>query len=83
MFRTMQKRSKEVERLRRLARHRPEWAFRHNAPGFCSICQVEIATALDIHMTNTHLELGQFELVPGRMVRCLEGLRQGLSRTFA
>ena len=34
---TMQKLSKEVE-----------WAFRHNYPGFCSICQEDIASALDI-----------------------------------
>ena len=33
VFRTMQKRAKEVERLRRFARHRPEWALRHTAPG--------------------------------------------------
>ena len=59
VFRTKQKRSKEVEKLRRLARRRPEWAFRHSDPGFCSICQEDIASALDIHMTNSHLELGQ------------------------
>ena len=34
VFKAMQKRSKEVEKLRRFARRRPEWAFRHNAPGF-------------------------------------------------
>ena len=51
VFRTMQKRAKEVEHLRRFARHRPEWAFRHNAPGFES--------ALYVHMLGSHLELGQ------------------------
>ena len=63
IFRTMQKRTKEVEKLPRLAR-RPEWAFRHNAPGFCSICHEDIASALDIHMTNSHLELGQLWRCP-------------------
>ena len=48
----MQKRSKQVERLRRFARRRPGWAFRHSAPRFSSICQVEITSALDVHMTN-------------------------------
>ena len=51
VFRTMQKRAKEVERLHRFARHRPEWAFRHNTPGFFSICNVEVESALDVHMT--------------------------------
>ena len=59
----MQKRSKEVERLRFVHR-RPEWEFRHNAPGFFSICQVEIALALDVHMMNSHLELGQLWRCP-------------------
>ena len=54
----MQKRLKDVERLRRFARRRSEWAFRHNAPGFCTICQVKIDSALDVHMMNCHLELG-------------------------
>ena len=53
------RRSKEVEWLRRFSRRRPEWEFRHNKPGFCSLCQEQIATALDIHMMNVHLELGQ------------------------
>ena len=60
----MQKRSKEVEKLRRLARHRPEWAFRHNAPRFCSICKEDITSALDIHMSNSHVELGQLWRCP-------------------
>ena len=68
VFRTMQWRSKEVERLRRFAHRRPEWAFRHNGPGFCSICQEEIASALDVHMIKFHLELGQ--LWPCRVEWC-------------
>ena len=59
VFRTMQRRAKEVECLRRFARHRPERAFRHNAPRFCPICHVKIESALDVHMTISHLELGQ------------------------
>ena len=59
VFRTMQKQAKKVERLHRFARHRLEWAFRHNVPGFCSICNVEVESALDVHMTGYHLELGQ------------------------
>ena len=59
VFKTMQRRSKEVERLHRLARCRPEWTFRQTEPGFCSICQEEIASALNVHMINCHLELGQ------------------------
>ena len=58
VFKTMQKQSKEVER-RRFARRRPEWAFRQTEPGFCSICQEYVASALNVHMINFHLELGQ------------------------
>ena len=41
------------------SRNRPECEFRHNRPGFCSLYQEQIATALDIHMMNVHLELEQ------------------------
>ena len=58
VFRTMRRRSKDVERLRRIARRHPEWAFRHNKLGFCSVCQEQIASALDVHMINVHPELG-------------------------
>ena len=57
VFRIMGRRAKEVERLRRFARRRPEWAFRQREPGFCSICQEQVASALDVHMINFHLEL--------------------------
>ena len=59
VFRTMRRQLKEVERLRRFARHRPEGVFRHNKPGICSVCQEQITSALDVHMINVHLELGQ------------------------
>ena len=62
VFQTMRRRSKEVERLCRLSHGRPEWEFRNNKPGFCSLCQEEIA--LDIHMMNVHLELGQLWWCP-------------------
>ena len=64
IFGTMRRRSKEVERLRRFARHRPEWAFRHSQPGFCSVCQEYITSALDVHMMNAHLELGKLWRCP-------------------
>ena len=64
VFRTMQKQAKEVDRLGRFARHRLEWAFRHSAPGFCSICRVDIESALDVHMMGSHLELGQLWRCP-------------------
>ena len=48
-----------MKRLRRGARHRPDRAFRHSAPGVCPICEVKIESALDVPMINSHLELGQ------------------------
>ena len=59
----MQRRAKKVERLRRFA-HQPERAFRHSTPGFCPICQVKIESVLDVHMTISHLELGQLWRCP-------------------
>ena len=53
VFRTMQRRAKEVERLRRFAHHRPDRAFRHSVPGFCPIYKVKIESALDVHMINS------------------------------
>ena len=40
------------------------WSVSHNKPGFCSLCQEQIATAFDIHMMNVHLELGQLWRCP-------------------
>ena len=59
VFKTMRRHAQEMERLRRGARHRPDRAFRHNAPGFCPVCDVRIESALDVHMLNFHLELAQ------------------------
>ena len=64
MLRMMQRRAKEVELLRRFAHHRPDRAFRHSVPGFCSMCEVKIESALDVHMINSHLELGQLWRFP-------------------
>ena len=59
VFKTMQRRAQEVERLRRGALHRPDRAFRHSAPGVCPVCEVRIDSVLDVHMLNFHLELTQ------------------------
>ena len=64
VFKTMQRRAKEVERPRRGARHRSDCAFRHSAPGFCTICRVKIESTLDVHLINSHLELGQLWRCP-------------------
>ena len=64
MFRTLRQCLKDVERLCRFSHRRPEWELQHSKPGFCSLCQEEIATALDIHRMNVHLELGQLLRCP-------------------
>ena len=53
-----------MERLRRGARHRPDRAFRHNAPGVCPVCEDWIESALDVHMTNVHLDMAQLGRCP-------------------
>ena len=53
-----------MDRLRRLVRRRPEWAFQYSQPGFCSVCQEQVASALDVHMMNVHLELEQLWRCP-------------------
>ena len=62
--RRMRKRLMNVERLHRHSRKPPEWEFRHNRPDFCSLRQEQVATALDIHMMNVYLELGQLWRCP-------------------
>ena len=57
VFRTMDRYGRDMEHLRRGARHRPDRAFRHNAPGFCPVCEVWIESALDMHMLNIHRSL--------------------------
>ena len=46
------------------ARCLPEWAFCHNKPGFCLVCQEQITSTLDVHMINVHLKLGQLWQCP-------------------
>ena len=46
VFRTMRKWLLEVERLRRHSCHHPELEFRHYRPGFWSLCQEQVTTAL-------------------------------------
>ena len=64
VFRTMNCHGPDMERLRLGARHRPDRAFRHNAPGFCPVCEDWIESALDMHMTNVHLEMAQLWRCP-------------------
>ena len=54
----------DMGQLRRDSHNRPEREFRHNRPGYCSLCQEQVATALDRHMMNVHLELGQLWRCP-------------------
>ena len=70
--------------VRRFARRRPEGAFRQSRPGFCSICQEQIPSALDVHMMNIRLELGQLWRCPvewcavwkGTVIDCLGHLQE-------
>ena len=55
LFRTLRERQAEMEQLRRDSRSCPEWKI----PGCCSLCQEDIATALDKRMMDVHLALGQ------------------------
>ena len=71
VFTTMRRRSKEVERLRRFARHHPEWALRHNKPGFCSGTD-HLCFGRPYDQCSS--EVGTIVAVPGGVVRCLEGL---------
>ena len=64
LFRTMRKRLMDMEQLRRDSHNRPEWEFCHKRPGYCSLCQEQVATTLDRHMMNVHLELGQLWRCP-------------------
>ena len=93
VFRTMSRHGQDMERLCRGARHRPDRAFRYNAPGFCPVCEVWIESALDVHMLNFHLELARLWRCPvewcavwkGSVRACLEHLseKHGGSSFFA
>ena len=93
LFRTMSRHGPDMERLRRGARHQPDRVFRHNVPGFCPVCDVWIESALDVHMTNVHLEMAQLWRCPvewcavwkGSVRACQEHLseKHGGSSLFA
>ena len=93
VFKTMRRRAQEVERLSGGARHRPDRAFCHSAPGFCPVCEVRIDSDLDMHMLNFHLELAQLWRCPvewctvwkGSVRGCLDHLtdKHGGSTFFA
>ena len=84
VFKTKRRHAPEVECLHRGARNRSDRAFRHNAPGFCPVCDVQIDSALDVHMLNCHLELAQLWHCPvewcavwkGSVRACLEHLTE-------
>ena len=59
LFATMHKRQADMENLRRSCWHQPERASSHGRPGYCPQCKEYVAGALDRHMMNNHLELGQ------------------------
>ena len=56
VFRTLSCRAPDMERLRRDARKRSDWVFRHSGPGYCIVCDERLYTALDAHMIAFHLE---------------------------
>ena len=64
VFREMQRRGGEMERLRRQACQRPEWAYRHSQPELCPICKTWVESSLEVHMMCFHLELGQLWRYP-------------------
>ena len=64
VFKALGRWAPEVERLRWNARNRSDWAFRHNAPGFCAICDVKVDSTLAAHMVTYHLELAQLWRCP-------------------
>ena len=82
LFRTMRKRLMDMEQLRRDSHSRPEWEFHHNRPGYCSLCQEQVVTALDRHMMNVQMELGQLWRCPvewctvwkGSVSECLKSM---------
>ena len=84
VFKTLSRRVPDVVRLRRNARNRSDRAFRHNAPGFCAVCDVKVDSALAVHMVTFHLALAQLWRCPvewcmvwkGSVRACLEHLNE-------
>ena len=59
LFATMHQRQADMENFHRSCRHRLERAFSHGRPGYCPQCKEYVTGALDRHMMNNHLDLGQ------------------------
>ena len=84
VFKTLSRRAPDVERLRRDARKRSDRAFGHSGPGYCTICDERVYTALDAHMITFHLEVAQLWRCPvewcavwkGSVRACLEHLTE-------
>ena len=84
VFRTLYRRAPDVELLRRDARKRSDWAFRYSGPGYCSVCEERVHTALDSHIIAFHLELAQLWRCPvewctvwkGSVCQCLKHLAE-------
>ena len=64
VLRTLYRRAPDVERLRRDAKKRKDRVFRYCGPGYCSVCEERVYTALDSHMIAFHLELAQLWRCP-------------------
>ena len=64
VFQVVTERGTEMERLRRQAYQRPEWAYRHAQPGYCPMCKTLPDSSLESHMMCVHLELGQLWRCP-------------------
>ena len=82
VFRTLSRRAPNVERLRRDARKRSDWAFRHSGPGHCIVCDERVCTALDAHMIAFHLELAQLWRCPVEWCTVWKGVGLCLLGTF-
>ena len=72
VFKTTQRRGKEMEHLRRQACRRPEWAFRHKEPGFCPMCRIVIGHPHDVLPSR----VGTTVALSGRVVCGMERLGQ-------
>ena len=83
LFTTMHKRQADMERLHRACRQCFEGAFSSGRSGICPQCNDYVVSALDRHMMNKHLELGQLWRCPvewcavwkGSVGDCLDHLR--------
>ena len=73
-----------MEKLRHSCQDQPEREFRQGDPGYCPQYKEYVAIALDRHMMDNHLELGQLWWCPvewcavwkGSVSDCLDHLRE-------